>query len=63
MYLSVCLSGGRRQREMLRDGVDERAQRCDELRRGGGGGGVAALQRQQHRERVLRAVLLVEGAR
>ena len=47
---------------MLRDGVGERPQRRDE-RHGGGRGGVAALQRQQHRKRVLRAVLLVEGAR
>ena len=53
----------RRQRDTLREDVDERRQRRDELRRGGRGGGVAGLQRQQHCERVLRAVLLVEGAR
>ena len=52
----------RRQRDTLREDVDERPQRRDELRRGGRGGGVAGLQRQQHCERVLRAVLLVEGA-
>ena len=51
------------QRDTLREDVDERPQRRDELRRGGRGGGVAGLQRQQHCERVLRAVLLVEGAR